>query len=130
MSMSTCDRTRREGGSAKTVWREKRRLRQLETEVAQARASQAELQRRLELFEKIAATAGVDVPGPAAEPLAGEDAVPPSLLAAAQHPARDGAPVRIDVEGRELIAVVDGGGDPHEWWTAIRRLAFRLRSAS
>jgi hypothetical protein len=34
------------------------------------------------------------------------------------------------VDGRELVAVVGGGGDPHEWWTAIRRLATRLRSAS
>jgi hypothetical protein len=35
------------------------------------------------------------------------------------------------VDGRELIAVVDGeDGDPLEWWSAIQRLASRLRSAS
>jgi len=113
------------------VWREKRRLRQLENEVAQARAGQADLQRRLELFEKIAAAAGVEAPGPAAEPDLAEDTVPQSLVVAAQDPRRDGAPVRVDVDGRELVAVVGGGGgDPHEWWSAIRRLASKLRSAS
>ncbi len=106
--------------------RRSQRIRRLENEVAEARAGQAELERRVELFEKIAAAAGVEVddPGPA-------DPVPPSLLAAARDPRRDGAPVHLHVDGRELIAVVGGeGGDPHEWWSAIRRLASRLRSAS
>jgi len=101
-------------------------MRRLENEVAEARAGQAELMRRVELFEKIAAAAGVELDDTvAAEP------VPPSLLAAAQDPRQNGAPVRLDVDGREFIAVVDGeGGDPHEWWSAIQRLASRLRSAS
>ena len=45
------------------MWRERRRerMRQLEDAVAEAQASQAELMRRLELFEKIAATAGVEL---------------------------------------------------------------------
>jgi hypothetical protein len=114
-------------GSAKTVWhRRSQRMRRLENEVAAGKAERAELRRRLELFEEIAAAAGVEVDETvAAEP------VPPSLLAAAQDPRQHGAPVRLDVDGRELIAVVDGeGGDPHEWWSAIRRLASRLRSAS
>ncbi len=105
-------------------------MRQLENEVAQARAGQADLQRRLELFEKIAAAAGVEAPGQAAE-RADDDTVPQSLVVAAQDPRQGGAPVRLDVDGRELVAVVGGGGgDPHEWWAAIRRLASQLRSAS
>jgi hypothetical protein len=110
------------------VWGHKRsqRMRRLENEVAEGKAERAELRRRLELFEKIAAAAGVEVDDNVAT-----ESVPPSLLAAAQDPRQHGAPVRLDVDGRELIAVVDGeGGDPHEWWSAIRRLASRVRSAS
>lgn len=125
-------------GSCETVWKERRsqRMRRLENEVAAGRAERAELRRRLELFERIAAAAGATlddtVPDdPGAAPAAAMEPVPPSLLAAAQDPRRSGAPVRLDVDGSELIAVVDGeGGDPHEWWSAIRRLASRLRSAS
>jgi hypothetical protein len=119
-------------GSINIVWKERhsKRMRRLENEVAEAKAGQAELQRRVELFEKIAATAGVEVDGPVTN-TAGSEPVPPSLLAAAQDPRQHGAPVRLDVDGRELIAVVDGeGGDPHEWLSAIRRLAPRMRSAS
>jgi hypothetical protein len=105
-------------------------MRRLEHEVAQAKAERAELRQRLELFEKIAAAAGVEVGGPVQDTAAAE-LVPPSLLAAAKDPRQHGAPVRLDVDGRELIAVVDGeGGDPDEWWSAIRRLASRTRSAS
>jgi hypothetical protein len=110
------------------VWKDRhsKRMRRLENEVAEAKAGQAELQRRVELFEKIAAAAGVELDDAVAM-----DPVPPSLLAAAQDPRRTGAPVWLDVDGRELIAVVDGeGGDPREWWSAIQRLASRLRSAS
>ena len=113
------------------MWREKRRLRQLENEVAHAKAGQADLQRRLELFEKIAAAAGVEAPDRAGVPHADDDTVPQSLVVAARDPRQDGAPVRVNVDGRELVAVVGGGGgDPHEWWAAIQRLASRLRSAS
>jgi hypothetical protein len=109
------------------VWRERRRqrIRQLEDAVADAQASQAELMRRLELFEKIAATAGVELGErrPAAD-------VPEPLVAAARDPRQD-APVRLEVAGREFIAVVGGeGGDPREWWTAIQHLASQHRSAS
>lgn len=109
------------------MWRERRRLRirRLESAVEEARASQAELIRRLELFEKIAATAGVEL----SERQQTAD-VPEPLKAAARDPRPD-APVRLDVAGRELIAVVGGeGGDPREWWTAIQHLAARPRSAS
>jgi hypothetical protein len=101
-------------------------MRRLEDEVAEGKAERAELRRRLELFEKIAAAAGVEVDDSVVT-----EPVPPSLLAAAQDPRRHGAPVRVDVDGHELIAVVDGeGGDPNEWWSAIRKLASRPRSAS
>jgi len=81
--------------------------------------------RRLELFEKIAATAGVELD----ERQKASD-VPEPLVAAARDPRQD-APVRLDVTGREFIAVVGGGGgDPREWWTAIQRLASQHRGAS
>ena len=88
------------------------------------------------MFEKIAAAAGATLDDAALSDARATDTsatppVPASLLAAAQDPRRSGAPVRLDVDGSDLIAVVDGeGGDPHEWWSAIRRLASRLRSAS
>lgn len=116
------------------MWRERRRerIRQLEDAVAEAQASQAELMRRLELFEKIAATAGVEVGE--RQQAAGERQqaadVPEPLVAAARDPRQD-APVRLEVAGREFIAVVGGeGGDPREWWTAIQHLASQHKSAS
>ncbi len=124
------------------MWQERRRLRRLEAEVADAREAQADLQRRLDLFEKIAKAAGasLDGPGPAAtvsavppvsavpEPAA---PVPASLLAAASDPRRGGIPVRVAVDDNEVIAVIGGeGGDPGEWWTAIRRLAARPGTVS
>jgi hypothetical protein len=96
-------------------------MRRLENEVAAARSNQADLTRRLELFEKIAAAAGVEL---ADRPEPAE--VPAPLNAAAQDPRQD-APVRLTVDGREYVAVVSGGdgGDPIEWWTAIKHLAGR-----
>jgi len=39
--------------------------------------------------------------------------------------------VSLAVNGREVIAVIgDEGGEPREWWIAIRRLASGLRSVS
>jgi hypothetical protein len=101
-------------------------MRRLEDEVAEAKAGQADLTRRLEMFEQIAAAAGVELDDPQAQA-----EVPPPLAAAARDP-RPEAPVRLDVDGREFIAVVGAreGGDPHEWWTAIKHLASRSRSAS
>jgi hypothetical protein len=115
-----------EGGLG-TVWlgRRRRQIRRLEDAVAEARAGQAQLSRRVELFEKIAAAAGLELD----EPVAAAQ-VPPSL-AAAQDQLSRGATVRLDVDGREFIAVVGGDrGDPREWWTAIRRMASRLGNAS
>jgi hypothetical protein len=110
------------------VWlgRRRQRIRRLENAVAQATAGQAELARRVELFEKIAAAAGLEL----GEPLPSAD-VPPPLLAAAHHRGHRGASVRLDVDGSEMIAVVGGErGDPQEWWEAIRHVASRLRNAS
>jgi hypothetical protein len=113
------------------VWPDRhRRIQRLENEIAEARAGQAELRRRVEVFEQIAAAAGADLGEQTVDfgkPVAAH--VPPPLLAAAQDPRRD-APVRLDVNGREMIAVVGGeDGDPERWWTAIQDLASRPRSA-
>jgi septal ring factor EnvC (AmiA/AmiB activator) len=111
------------------VWR-RRRLRRLEQEVAEARVAQAALQQRLEAFEQIAAAAGAQVSAdddtsPSLQP------VPATLIAAAREAQEKGSPVRLPVNGGEVIAVIgDEGGDPHEWWAAIHRLAARLRNAS
>jgi hypothetical protein len=108
------------------VWQRRRRLARLENEVAAARTAQADLQQRVAAFEKIAAAAGaaIDDTMPVAP-------VPPSLQAAALDPRHTGAPVRLEVGGSDVIAVIgDEGGDPREWWAAIHRLASRLRSAS
>lgn len=102
-------------------------MRRLENAVAEARAEQAQLTRRIELFEQIAAAAGLELDK--APPGASE--VPSSLLAAADDPRRSGASVHLDVDGREMVAVVGGvKGDPREWWAAIQRLATRLQDAS
>jgi hypothetical protein len=110
------------------VWpgRRRQRIRRLEDAVAQATAGQAELARRVELFEKIAAAAGVELAQSPPPP-----DVPPPLLAAAEHQGHRGASVRLDVDGSEMIAVVGGDqGDPREWWAAIRHVASRQRNAS
>jgi hypothetical protein len=99
------------------VWRTRHRLRRLETELAAGRAERAELRRRLEWFETIAAAAGAPLPG--AVPTA---PMPPSLVAAARNPRAQDVAVRLEVAGTELIAVIGGAGDPDEWWTAIRHI--------
>jgi hypothetical protein len=130
------------------MWRRRRRLQQLETEVAHGRAERAELRRRLDWFEEIAAAAGAVAPGsdpegtvqlssrPMSAPLANAlppnaaqtgtaplAALPPNLLAAARDLRGHDVPVRLDVAGAEVIAVVGGPGDPEEWWRAIWRTA-------
>src|SRR5260370_38352441 len=77
-------------GSINIVWKERhsRRMRRLENEVAEAKAGQAELQRRVELFEKIAAAAGVELDDAVAA-----DSRPPSLLGRGQDPRPTGRPV-------------------------------------
>lgn len=109
------------------MWRRRRtdappvamtRIRELEAEVAAASADRAELRQRMELLESVAAAAGAQayraVP---AAPL------PPELLAAARDVHGTDVPVRLDVAGNDVVAVIGGAGDPREWWTAIWQLA-------
>jgi hypothetical protein len=95
------------------MWRRWRRIRKLEAEIAMATAAQADLRRRLEQFELIAAAAGATQHPVPSEPL------PASLVTAAGDARSGDVPVRLDVAGVEVIAVVSGGGDPRAWWTAI-----------
>ena len=105
-------------------------MRRLESALAEAREDQAELQRRVDLFEKIAEAAGASLRDPAAT-LVPPGPVPSSLLAAAWDPPHGGVPVSLTANGREVVAVIgDEGGDPSEWWAAIRRLASGPRSVS
>ncbi len=107
------------------MWRMRRRLRRLEGEFAAARADQAELRQRLEFFEMIAAATGAAArhPVPSAP-------MPPPLVAAARELRRQDVPVRMDVGGTEVIAVIGGEGDPREWWTAIWELIHQATETS
>ena len=99
------------------MWWERRRLQRLEDELASARADQAQLQRRLEAFEVIAAAAG------GAPDLVPSGPMPPGLVAAARELHSQDFPVRVEMAGSEVIAVIGGGGDPREWWNAIWQIA-------
>jgi hypothetical protein len=105
------------------VWRKRRGFRRLADELAEARVEQAELRRRVEAFEMIAAAAGAVMPDAPDAP------VPPALVAAAGELRSSDVPVRLDVAGSEVFAVVGGPGDPREWWTAIWQLAGRSEQA-
>jgi len=123
------------------MWRRRRRIQQLEIEIEQGKAERAELRRRLDWFEAIAAAAGSAPPGTGpqgtgmpstgqpstAPPGPGQQqtvpAPPPNLVAAARDLRGHDVPVRLDVAGAEVIAVVGGPGDPREWWTAIWQTA-------
>jgi hypothetical protein len=100
------------------VWRVRRRIRRLETEVAEARADRAAMRQRLKQFEMVAAAAGA---GPGSTVPSAP--MPPPLVAAARDLRQQDVPVRLDVEGIEVVAVVGGEGDPREWWAAIWQLA-------
>jgi O-acetyl-ADP-ribose deacetylase (regulator of RNase III) len=106
---------------AQAVLRVRRRLRELEAELAEAVTRQAELRRRLEQFERIAAAAGAA--GVAGGRPAQAAPLPPALTAAARDLHRRDVPVRLGIGGSEVIAVIGGAGDPREWWTAIQQLA-------
>jgi hypothetical protein len=123
------------------MWRRRRRIQRLEIEIEQGRAERAELRRRLDWFEVIAAAAGAAPPGtgpqgtglpsavlPSTAPArAGQQstvpAPPPNLLAAARDLRGHDVPVRLDIAGAEVIAIVGGAGDPREWWRAIWQTA-------
>ena len=99
------------------MWRRRRGVRRLADDLAEARVEQAELRRRIEAFEMIAAAAGAGV----AE--APDAPVPPVLVAAAGERRSSDVPVRLDVADSEVFAVISGPGDPGEWWTAICQFA-------
>lgn len=121
------------------MWPGRRRLRRLEQEVAAAKADRAELRRRLELFEMIAAASGASLldsrtpadsatSGPAPHAVTSGAPInaarlPPELIAAARDTRSQDIPVRLDVAGAEVIAIIGGDGDPREWWTTIARIA-------
>jgi hypothetical protein len=110
------------------VWRRRRRdhpprlaehrIERLEDEAAAASAGLTELRQRLDLLESVAAAAG-------AAPYGGVPAapMPPVLLAAARDVHQRDIPVRLDVAGTDVVAVIGGAGDPREWWTTIWQLA-------
>jgi hypothetical protein len=106
------------------VWRKRRGIRRLADELAEARGEQAELRRRLEAFEMIAAAAGATTSAVPTAPM------PPALVAAAGEVRAADFPVRLDVAGREVFAVIGGPGDPREWWTAIWHLSGRSEQAA
>lgn len=97
------------------MWRRRRSVRRLTGELAEARAEQAELRRRLAAFEMIAAAA--------AAPPEPSPPVPPELAAAARELHATEVPVRLHVAGSDVVAVVSGAGDPRQWWAAVWRLA-------
>ena len=110
------------------MWRRRRRLRRLEAEIAAGRAERAELRRRLAQFESIAAAAGASAGAdPAIQPWQGGRApaapLPATLLAAARDVRSQDVPVRLEVAGAEVVAVVGGPGDPREWWSAVWKFA-------
>jgi hypothetical protein len=100
------------------MWRDRRRIQRLEDELARAQADHAKLRRRLEQIEVIAAAAGG-----AQEDSVPSGPMPAGLVAAARELHSRDLPVRLDVAGSEVIAVVGGGGDPREWWNAIWQIA-------
>jgi len=106
------------------MWRGRRRLRRLEGELFAARADQADLRRRLELFEQIAQSAGAAIGDVPAMPM------PPELVAAAREGRARDFPVHLDILGTKAIAVIGADGDPREWWTAIWQFAAPEEPAS
>lgn len=114
------------GGTA--VWRKRNRLQRLESEIAAGKAERAELRRRLEMFETLAAAAGADVSaqlgrGPWRNAPVPSAPLPPALLAASRDLRSRDVPVKLNLGGAEVVAVVGGAGDPREWWTAMWQLA-------
>ncbi len=106
------------------MWRGRRRIRRLEDEITAAKAEQAELRRRLQVFEMIAGAAGAALPQPPSQGTGvPASPMPASLAAAARTASSAEAPVMLDVGGTEVIAVIGGPGDPREWWSAVCQVA-------
>jgi hypothetical protein len=113
------------------LWRGRRRIRRLEDEITASRAEQAELRRRLEVFEMIAGAAGAALPEPQWHRTHSPTSkMPASLAAAAGTLSSDEAPITLEVGGTEVIAVIGGPGDPHEWWSAVCQVAGQPEDAT
>jgi hypothetical protein len=109
------------------------RIRRLEEEMSEARADQADIRQRLQLFEMIAAAAGSDSPKPlsrASRPGTPSASLPASLLAAARDARTDEEAVWLEVGDSDMIAIVGGPGNPREWWSAIWRVSKQADNAS
>jgi hypothetical protein len=118
-------------GGAKALWTKRRRVLRLQDEIAAARADQAELRRRLEVFEMIAGAAGASLVAPAWRGAAGPASrMPANLVAAAREQSPREVPVRLEVGGSEVIAVISGPGDPREWWSAVCQVTGKVSDDS
>jgi len=101
--------------------------------MSEARADQADLRQRLQMFEQIAAAAGAD----SGKPPPGTDrpgppsaSLPASLLAAARDARAREEAVWLEVGDTDMIAIVGGPGNPREWWSAIWRVSKQADNAS
>jgi hypothetical protein len=113
------------------LWPGRRRVRRLEDEITAARAEQAELRRRLEVFEMIAGAAGAALPEPRWHGTQHIGSPMPASLAAAARAMRpDEAPIMLEVAGTEIIAIIGGPGDPREWWSAVCAVAGPRKDAT
>jgi hypothetical protein len=83
--------------------------------IARLEADRERMSRQLDGLRECLRVAGADT---------GSADVPPALLAAAATAGPGGESVLLTTpEGREVIAVVSGDGDPAQCWDAIRRIA-------
>jgi hypothetical protein len=101
--------------------------------MSEARADQADLRQRLQLFETIAAAAGADAPKPPPpmdRPGAPSASLPASLLAAARDARTREEAVWLEIGDSDMIAIVRGPGNPREWWSAIWRVSKQADDAS
>jgi hypothetical protein len=101
--------------------------------MSEARADQADLRQRLQLFEMIAAAAGTDTSKPPARsdrPGAPSASLPASLLAAARDARTHEEAVWLEVGDSDMIAIVRGPGNPREWWSAIWHASKQAGNAS
>jgi hypothetical protein len=104
--------------SVKVLWRRSRRVRSHDRK-AQLAFSQMRMRRSLDELLALCAAAGTSL-----DSIDGPPGVPPSLVAAVRPPRRGGEPVLMQSpDGRQMIAVVDGRGEPAAWWAEIRDLA-------
>jgi hypothetical protein len=82
-------------------------------------SNQKRIRYQLDQLLAMCASAGTHIESASDDAVA---CVPPGLIAATHTPRPDGEPVHLTTaDGREVIALVDGQGDPAEWWGAIQK---------